>query len=72
MKAKTNYTKNINTTSSLFFKVTEGQSKTYPKGRSGYLINKSGERIPFKVIYCSMAGEGVIQMTDTYYKKQRA
>lgn len=55
-----------------FFKTIEGKSKSYPKGRTGYLINKNGDRIPFKVIYCSHKGEGAITLPDTYYKKMRA
>jgi hypothetical protein len=54
------------------FKIIKGESKSYPKGRTGTLISKTGERIPFKVIYCSKTGDGIFKMPDTYYKKMRA
>lgn len=64
--------KTSTTNSTYFFKTIETHSKSFSKGRTGYLINKKGDRIPFKVIYCSFTGKGAITMPDTYNNKMRA
>lgn len=49
----------------LAFRVSDTAAGSFTIGRRGFLIDKNGMRVPYKVIICSITGKGVLELDRT-------